>query len=398
MADDDKKFEGALAGFLHRERRDSERHVFCPEPGLLAAYYDRTLSPEEIQVARLHVEGCSRCQDVLAQLKKTEELPLVATPLDKLDSVHSQALTFPGSATPVPNHSRWRWIAPAGAIAATLVLWLAYQQDRSTKISSSDSVQVAENRREVDVPAPVPQPPVAQSNSGLQGEPARGLEDKSPNKMESAPSPKMTRDTESKARKIDKPNVRPRTGQLSRSDSESKAVEEFSNNSDLSAATVTAQSVSAAPVPANVGSAVPSQVPMADARLKKKMSAQLSAARNSVIIGTAGTAVWRVGPAGSIEISIDGGNNWHAQISGVDADLSAGSAPLANICWVVGRSGTILLTTDSGATWGKIKSPTGKDIAGVLALDASKATVWDVSDEKFETVDGGFTWKRVGSE
>ncbi|HXM99322.1 MAG TPA: zf-HC2 domain-containing protein [Candidatus Dormibacteraeota bacterium] len=397
MADDDKKFEAALAGFLHREKRDSERHVFCPEPELLAAYHDGTLSPEEIQVARLHVEGCSRCQEVLAHLKTTEDIPLSTAP-EKLGSAYSQPLTFPGSGMPVPSRSRWRWIAPAGAIAASLVLWFAYQQGRSTKLSSRDSVQVAENRREAYVP-PVAEPPLAPSNSAMEG-PARQSESKSSNKMERSASPEAAPGTEAKTRETGELSAAKRPDQLSDAASESRAVQEFSTDSALSAADRNAASPAAAPAPAaNAGSAKTAQAMDTGAPLKKKKSAQLGAANALVIIHTPdASTVWRVGTAGSIEISIDGGSNWHSQISGVTADLHAGSAPLANICWVVGRSGTILLTTDSGATWRKIKSPTAKALAGVMALDSLNATVWDISNEKFQTADGGTTWNRGGSE
>lgn len=397
MADEDKQFEAALAGFLHREKRDSEGHVFCPEPELLAAYYQGTLSPEEKQVARLHVEGCSRCQEVLAHLKTTEDIPL-PTATDKLDSTYSRPLTFPGAGTPAPQHSRWRWTAAAGAIAASLALWFAYQQGRSTKLSSSDSVQVAENRGEADVPAPVAPAPLAQSNSAME-EPVRQPESKSANKMDRSPSPPGADSPEAKARETGDLSATIRTDTLSDSGAGSRAAQEVSTDLAPSAAAVGDGALRSPTPAANARSAKAAQAMDTRAPLKKKMSPQLGAANALVIIHTPdASTVWRVGTAGSIEISIDGGNNWRSQISGVAADLSAGSAPLANICWVVGRSGTILLTTDSGANWRKIKSPTAKDLAGVVALDSRNAAVWDINNEKFQTIDGGRTWNRGGSE
>jgi hypothetical protein len=395
MAEDDKKFEGVLAGFLHREKRDSEGHVFCPEPELLAAYHERTLSPEEIQVARLHVEGCSRCQEVLAQLKKTDELPLLASTAPKPESVPVQPLTFPGSATPVTNRSRWLWIAPGGAIAAGLVMWLAFHQARSTKLPSpSESAQVAETRNEPDKTSDYIQPPVTPSQPAPQ-ELAREMESKPSNKIDKLASPGPSAGIDLETREAEARRASPSAPPLRDSASNSRAIHEFSNNS----ARATKGKAVAAPAASagKVEGMVTAQSANA-ALVQKKISSQFSATKNPVIIGTAGTAVWRVGPAGSIEISVDGGNTWHAQISGVSADLSAGSAPLAGVCWVVGRAGTILLTTDSGASWRTIKSPTEKDIAGVLALDAANAKIWNASNEKFETVDGGVTWNRVASE
>ena len=405
--DDDKKFEAALAGFLHREKR--ERNVFCPDAELLAAYYEDNLSPEEKQVARLHVEGCSYCQEVLAHLKRIEE-HLLAASSDKMESAPSRPpLTFPGSAAedrrktgsfaPVPNPSRWRWIAPAGAIAASLVLWLAYHHGRSPKFSSGEPVQVAENRKEADKPADYYQPQVPPSSSTPQ-KPTGELDNNALNKMERSDSPSAAPASEAKTRETDELSAAKRTDTLSDAASESRAVQEFSNSSAVAAKNKTQHPTAAPPPAANAERATTAQnMNAAGTRLQKKMSARLGAANTAVIIHTPdASVVWRVGAAGSVDISIDGGNNWHSQISAVTADLSAGSAPLASVCWVVGRSGTILVTTDSGATWRKISSPTTNDLAEVVASDALHASICGVNGERFDTADGGMTWNRVASE
>jgi photosystem II stability/assembly factor-like uncharacterized protein len=108
--------------------------------------------------------------------------------------------------------------------------------------------------------------------------------------------------------------------------------------------------------------------------------------------------LWRVGRAGIIEFSGDGGASWSRQTSNVLADLTAGSAPSETVCWVVGRAGTIVLTTDAGSHWAVLDSPLDEDFGGVRARDARHATVWNLGTSKvFETADGGVTWKRAAS-
>lgn len=117
-----------------------------------------------------------------------------------------------------------------------------------------------------------------------------------------------------------------------------------------------------------------------------------------------GDALWRVGPAGSIERSSDNGTSWNAQSSGVTSDLTTGFALSARVCWVVGASGTILRTTDGGAHWIKIGSPVGGAIIGIHATDAFHATISFVDDPKtgeiksFKTSDGGVNWSPASNE
>ncbi len=101
---------------------------------------------------------------------------------------------------------------------------------------------------------------------------------------------------------------------------------------------------------------------------------------------------WKISLAGGIQYSGDAGKTWHAQKSGTEQDLLAGSAPSSNICWIVGRAGTILLTTD-GRSWQSLKSPTTEDVTAIAASDAQSATITSASGKRFSTSDAGRTWK-----
>ena len=140
------------------------------------------------------------------------------------------------------------------------------------------------------------------------------------------------------------------------------------------------------------------------ASAKTKQAAPLALAGRSPIFAasnlrSAGTLVrtpnpqvlWRLGTAGLVERSVDGGATWAGQIPSAGAQLTAGSAPAENICWLVGRGGVILLTTN-GADWKTIAAPAKLDFSAIVAKDAFEATVTTTDGHKFTTTDGGETW------
>jgi hypothetical protein len=160
--DRERTFEKALARHL-RANPASEpdaRHVGCPDAEILAAYHERMLAPEQLTSWKEHIVLCSRCQEILAQLEATDELPVGVSDVDveeaekvlpmvaKSESPVAAREGARGRAVPAnapavgaitdsPQTAasrrsvRWRWIAPAGAIAAGLLFWIAVRQNHA---------------------------------------------------------------------------------------------------------------------------------------------------------------------------------------------------------------------------------------------------------------------------
>jgi Photosynthesis system II assembly factor YCF48 len=159
----------------------------------------------------------------------------------------------------------------------------------------------------------------------------------------------------------------------------------------VSAATETVEVTSAPPASATVA--------FSPASLNGKAALLWSYQGGAIIASRDQKHLWRVGPAGKIEISGDAGKTWKPQSSGVTADLLAGSAPSEKVCWIAGKAGTLLRTTDAGKHWKQIASPIADDIGGVNAVNAQDASIWDLPNSKrFETSDGGLTWKQVANQ
>jgi hypothetical protein len=123
----------------------------CPDPETLAAYHERSLLPEQLNSLKEHIVGCANCQTVLAHLEMTEEIPLQA------------AEPRPVAATPprksrrllLMRGARWQWLAPAGALAAGLLVWVALHENQPLSLTSSRQSEgkMAQNQAPA---APVP--------------------------------------------------------------------------------------------------------------------------------------------------------------------------------------------------------------------------------------------------
>src|ERR1700687_2207231 len=173
--DRERNFEKALARNLRPNPpagADAHAHA-CPDAELLAAYHERSLPPDQMISWKEHVASCARCQEILAQLETTDEI-LVDLSEEEYKGQNVLTMKEPDLSALVPatahaaapatpqtfdaakslerrrKHLRaanWRWLAPAGAIAAGLILWVAFHEN------ASDRFEMAKNQ-----PTPVGAP------------------------------------------------------------------------------------------------------------------------------------------------------------------------------------------------------------------------------------------------
>ena len=101
--------------------------------------------------------------------------------------------------------------------------------------------------------------------------------------------------------------------------------------------------------------------------------------------------LWRIGNAGFIERSVDGGLTWNGTLPKQNAHYNAGSAPNAKACWLVGNDGIVLLTQDA-ANWQTIPPPVQTNFVAIAARDAWTATVTTADGRKFTTSNQGESW------
>jgi hypothetical protein len=185
--DRDRNFEKALARHLrsfsssgvnanvpagaHAECPNEPTGELCPDPEILAAYHDGSLSHEERNLRKQHVVSCESCQLVLAHLETPLDVPVnleinehVAVPQQSASS--GRAASSAAIARPSPLHSlRWLWLVPAGAIAATLIVWVSLNTPKPSPLAPPPAAEVAENRQLPAAPASTQPAPALPSES-----------------------------------------------------------------------------------------------------------------------------------------------------------------------------------------------------------------------------------------
>src|SRR5882757_1419900 len=176
----DRRFDKALARHLRSAQpaHDSaglpgipaSRAGDCPDPETLAAYHERSLFSEQMNSLKEHIVGCANCQSVLAQLEATDEILLQAPQQQAEQQVIAARESVPVEAISAATTrksrrvillrgARWQWLAPAGALAAGLLVWIALHENRQLAPPALNEIQVAKNQ---PLPSPAPSAPRAQ--------------------------------------------------------------------------------------------------------------------------------------------------------------------------------------------------------------------------------------------
>jgi hypothetical protein len=403
----DLKFEKALAGHLRGARGDAAARdelcdaSACPDAETLAAYQDGALQENQLLLMKEHIAGCSRCQEILllsatpigdaatvvATARRENEIRIERSDVPAREGANvGEQLTAPvvapaslpiGRRSPAtPRVTQWRWLAPAGSIAALLLLWLATHNRNSTP-----TFDLAKNQQHAALPQPTTKDVTPELDAPL---PSRQEPVAKPRKavaeaLPAAPVPNTVDTLESRDSATNRSSL-PIQGRAY----SPPASAEASPAPSIAPDTVTVTS-SNGPVANGMTSAKISQV-------EKKQLADWVQVPSPVA-----AVLWRVSAAGVIQRSTDGGDRWTLQPSGVVEDLISGSAPSDTICWVVGRNATVLRTVDAGRHWGKIQSPVTADISNVFAVNAQQATVAG-GGQSYQTTDGGQTWSAMANQ
>jgi hypothetical protein len=381
----------------------------CPDADLLAAYYERSIEPAEMERFDAHLAMCARCREQIAALVRSEP------PNEK--TLEARA----------PWLWNWRWLAPAVAAIAIIVIWIGVREHNEAK---SEPIEVAMTQTRPQEPA-VPSPTVAQRASpartvtgdGLSkpatapnfekkfsGAPPRGLAKENAEapviprgRASAGDAPSLTREGGgvSSAGGIAGGAVTapppPEDSALSQTLAQSAPADAASPASRKATKIAVPQSQSAGAMTARNQLALGAKIPASNAPAEAKSAAadQLQVREetsNPILIPSPDvTKSWRIAASGAIEFSSDSGVTWEMQRPGLAGALTAGYSPSAKICWIVGRGGAVLRTVN-GIDWIRVTSPTAEDLTAVSASSAKHVQVTSASGSLFVTKDGGKSW------
>lgn len=329
--------------------RAADSTAACVDAETAAAFVDGALSARARSSVEAHIADCPRCQAVLAALVR--------------------------STPPRTSRAWWRrpavaWFVPAAVAAGAVAIWIS--------VPDQATVPTIEARRDVRLPIEAvptqPQPPAATAE--LPASPPPGSLKDAQSGLDAS---RLRRSAAaSSAAKTSPPPASPET---SASRVEARKEEAAAAPRDARADAAASPRVGGA---ANVEPARP-------AALAERMTI-LSAAR-ATIVSSDRTTQWRIGAAGEVQHSADGGSSWQTQATGVGLTPSAGSSPSSSVCWLVGRAGLVLLTTDGGQSWRRLSFPLVTDLASIRATDNRTATIVSVDGRTFTTSDAGRSWQ-----
>jgi len=372
----------------------------CPDASLLAAYFDRELTPAEASRWELHFSTCARCQGQLAGLARSE-LRAEQPALRRFWHV--------------------RWIAPLATAAAAAALWIALRPTLPNLEPAAE--RAAAPARQAGGPAK----PAAEKDEamGYRVEPARpagGARGKKTGELGSVSTQARLPDRQvatapAAVARLDRivPEEKPQEraeGVAPKGAGGVPGVQaQMSPEVALKAKAGLAGAAGAAPREAVAATAVPAP-PSAKPQETAAETAQLarnapSARRTALlaentselrVVAPGGQVMWRFGPArpaggpeSTVEHSRDAGKTWKGQFLKDTPTLLAASAPSETVCWAVGAAGTVLRTTD-GERWERASAPTQTDLIRVDARDAQHAAVTARDGTTYRTNDGGRTW------
>ncbi len=447
----ERSFDDALAVHLRAGAKGIPR-AECSDAETLAAYHEGSLPAEQVASLKTHLTSCERCQQILTALEATDQ---IAAPAVNITLQPAAAAKPAVPVLPARKRALWQWVAPAGALAAALLVWVAIHENTSSIIPANAPRPNQYAKHDENVRSLPPASRTVSPADGLtsSNEASSALQQTLP----PAPPPKAAGLLRSRSQALSKQKNSPTAAKKSAvppdvdlfADSLPSPADSL-HRKESSAPTVEAQnqtvliepdkakmedkivngrrdaapapkppppvlekSANAIPVPSAPPPSPAPQVSTQSVEVAGESAQQqeidgmsrfkqneLRLARSTAAVNISapdGKVTWRVGQAGIIEFSPDAGKSWILQPSGVVSDLLAGSAPSEKICWIVGRAGTLLRTTDAGAHWQKLRPPSPEDLHSVLAVDARQATVSSLK-AKYQTTDGGVTWKKLPPE
>jgi hypothetical protein len=383
----------------HTSQDEGPGSAGCPEPELVAAYMDGGLSGDEVERCERHLAACASCRRMLAEMARGAEV-LSGT---RASSVVERKRMW-----------SWRWLVPAAATVAAAALWVVLRPaplpSRSAPVETgqmarADEIGARSKRaspapRDREIPSQVEAKAAAPAGAP-KGQSTRGAESGSvapaeSRRAEKAPAPAPTLAAE---QPVPPAQVPPAAAPAKETLAEHMAKAEAQKEApkDVAQAKPVQPSAERAGVAGAVAAdrmaATPTPVNEPEATKQLARVARASVETAPVVIRTPDPlTLWRLGPAGSIQRSTDGGHTWKPQASGITLTMLAGSAPTPLVCWAVGQKGAILRTID-GSTWEVVAAPTSLDLVAVVARGGSSATITALDGQTWVTTDGARTWQ-----
>lgn len=369
--------DDSLDRLLRRTFRRDTKAEACPEPAMLAALADGTLTAEERRTVEAHASACSRCSAELALLATTENLPGTA------GAIPAQGFRIP-----------WRWAVPLATAVLVFAVWTELDQPRrESDFSAAGSPPAAstapidETARDAAKEAAASREPAAPplSRDTAVPPPPRARSQAAPPPQARAPEPLPTDEPEimenRAARRVEAAR------QPSKPD-DGRALADLQSRAAESDADAGSESAGATPAPETTAEESTELLKVEAPPVKDRLAGASRA--DAFLVQGPGDVRIRAGRSG-IERSADAGTTWRIERDAPSRFVRAGVCPTPEVCWLGGDEGRVLRRESSGQ-WVELRIPEPDTVTALDAPDATHATATTAGGRRFRTADGGRTW------
>jgi hypothetical protein len=417
LDDRERSFENALA----RHLRPEAPRAACPDSETLAAYHERSLAPEQMMSLQAHVSDCARCQEIIALLQATDEIPVAAPNVAQSQTAGAKSGI---RVLPTRKPTLWRWVAPAGALAAALLVWVAIRENNPVRVAVQGTKPEV-NQTAMAKAQPASPPQSQQPALDATRKPEGSLDEYSASNAapssKFAPAPFQRTQPLAKEEDFQSPRKKSATeGVRGRLAGSPKPAIPSTPQPSLPPTVPGSVSESVAVEPANnepqaAGGDLAKTEPKEKSRTDKRDATSSRSALSVPAIAGAAPVPAAPAPAPppaqsqTVEVTTDAAeitslpvqnrNVATAQmlLAGVNGAAVTVSAPGGRVSWRIGPAGVILFSSDAGKTW--LVQPSGI-ITDLLAGSApSDKVCWIVgrSGTILRTTDKGKHWKKVNA-
>lgn len=422
-SDQRDKIIARLAGQSLRAR--TQVTSACPDPELVAAYADRSLTAAEAQGCETHFAACPECQKLLALLAVSAEPPLAQ---QQAEAQSKTPVSFPKNsgvaakqspAQPSGQHKTGQakklWLVAALGVAAVLTLWLAFRP----AVTPTQTAAVAPSAAPAAPPSNSPGANTPPQNEIAQAEIPPPLAGAAPALKPREPSLASDRESsrESDQKDVQTAKALPRAlaadqtasapvGATGGAPAEQSAA--VRGPFDYAGSKAAAPAVSALPRPALPSATAPNattpnaatpnattlEALTATAGSPELQTERTTPSTNATSAARAGNRVAGLG-AGSAPSPSSLPDQTVAGLAkevAPGASFAAGDGPM----WRVGPEGHVERSNDKGATWRPQSSGVKSDLLAGTAVSAQVAWVVGREGVILRTTDG-MTWQRIAS-
>jgi hypothetical protein len=449
--------EKAIDGLLRRSLAGRSAVTGdCPDAELLAAYFDKSLGPDEVARYELHFSTCSRCREQLAMMvraadepaHKVEELslqPVLAT-ARPVEGIAKAASTWTPAAQKAPAvsvittkpqnaPSKWvdpRWLVPVAAVllVGTFTFFRFASRGRNIPLNSEVAVSKSAPPPQSEA-APAPEPESSARESVEHERPLKKANPPASRPPASHPALAGNTSTSASARTPSAPagnatsrstRVTPGRSPTFRGSyvtrSQGAIVQERPSTSAEPAPSAPAPelnaSLSKGPVTTDSADAVKSPAPPPPSEAEQKSETTEVTTPNGF---RGSSAISSLGPAkaaktrytATVVIKTTDHNVMYRITGGLVEISEDGGANWQGqrldppVDFVAGSApeshvcwlvgrAGVIFLTEDGKGWQKIPSPVSKDLVAVEAQSAVSATITAKDGQKWSTDDAGKTW------